>query len=106
MDLLYRNDEKDDFASYYDHDKFEVFNALSKRPGWSDKIDWGSALHERGEELCRLLSDSKTYVYLAGLEQIRDELDNVMAEVAGSNQRWYHWKEELEADNRWIELLY
>lgn len=106
LDLLYRNEEKDDFALYYDRDTFEAFDALSKRPGWTDKGDWEAALHARGEELCDLLSDPKTYVYLAGLEKIRDELDDVLAEVAGSNQTWFKWKADLEAEGRWIELLY
>lgn len=106
LDLLYRNDENDDFAQYYDRDTFEAFDALSKRPGWSDANDWGKAMHARGEELCKLLSDPKTYVYLAGLMKIRDELDEVLAEVAGSNATWYRWKAELESDGRWIELLY
>lgn len=106
LDLLYRNNEKDDFALYYDRDTFEAVNALSKRPGWSDTLDWGEVMHSRAEELCRLLPDPKTYVYVAGLEKIRDELDDVLAEIAGSNQTWFRWKSELEADNRWIELLY
>ena len=106
LDLLYRNEEKDDFALYYDRDTFEAFDALSKRPGWTDKADWGTALHARGQELCDLLSDPKTYVYLAGLEKIRDELDDVLAEVAGSNQTWFNWKADLQAEGRWIELLY
>ena len=63
-------------------------------------------MHARGEELCKLLSDPKTYVYLAGLMKIRDELDEVLAEVAGSNATWFRWKAELESDGRWIELLY
>jgi ferredoxin--NADP+ reductase len=106
LDLLYRNEQKDDFALYYDHDTFEAFDALSKRPGWSDDSDWGTAMHARGEELCKLLSNPKTYVYVAGLEKIRDELDDVLAEVVGSNQTWFHWKTVLEAEQRWIELLY
>lgn len=106
LDLLYRNEEKDDFAMYYDRDTFQAFDALSKRPGWSDASDWGTAMLARGEELSRLLSDPKTYVYVAGLEKIRDELDSVLAEVAGSNQRWFQLKAELEAEHRWIELLY
>ncbi len=106
LDLLYRNDEKDDFAMYYDRESFQVFDALSKRPGWSDASDWGAAMQSRAEELCELLSDPKTYVYVAGLEKIRDELDEVLADVAGSNQRWFHWKTELESEGRWIELLY
>jgi ferredoxin--NADP+ reductase len=106
LDLLYRNEEKDDFSLYYDRQTFEAFNALSKRPGWNDHADWGSALKERGQELCELLSDPKTYVYVAGLESIRDELDGVLSEIAGSNHTWFSWKADLEADGRWIELLY
>ncbi len=106
LELLYRNDEKDDFALYYDRDTFEAFDALSKHPGWSDESDWGTAMQERGEELCKLLSNPTTFVYIAGLEKIRDELDDVLAEIAGSNQTWFKWKADLEAENRWIELLY
>lgn len=106
LDLLYRNDELDDFALYYDRETFEAFDALSKRPGWTDKTDWGTALHQRGEELCKLLSDPSTYVYIAGLEKIRDELEDVLADVAGSEQKWLLWKSDLEAEGRWIELLY
>jgi ferredoxin--NADP+ reductase len=91
LDLLYRNEQKDDFALYYDHDTFEAIDALSKRPGWSDDSDWGTSMHARGEELCKLLSNPKTYVYVAGLEKIRNELDDVLAGVAGSIQTWFHW---------------
>jgi len=106
IDLLYRNDEKDDFALYYDRDTFEAINALSTRPGWSDQPDWGSTLRQHAEELSRLLSEPKTSVYLAGLEQILGELDDVLAEIAGSNQTWYDWKADLKAEGRWIELVY
>lgn len=34
-----------------------------------------------------LLSDPKTYVYLAGLAKIRDQLDKALAEIAGSKER-------------------
>lgn len=106
IDLLYRNQEIDDFTLYYDRGTFEAFDALSKRPGWSDVHDWGTAMRSRAEELCKALTSPKTYVYLAGLRQIRDELDQVLSEIAGSGQRWQHWKSELEAEHRWIELLY
>ncbi len=106
LDQLYRNDENDDLAYYYDHATFEAIDALSARPGWSDQLDWGTALHAHGKELCELLSDSRTYVYVAGVEKIRDELDDVLAQVAGSNQIWFEWKSDLQAEGRWIELLY
>ena len=106
LDLLYRNREADDFALYYDRETFEAFNALAQRPGWSDATDWGSAMHERSEELSRLLSEPGTYVYVAGLKKIIDELDLVLAEITGSNQTWFRWKNDLKAEGRWVELVY
>ena len=35
MDLLYMNDERNDFAQYYDKDTFEAVAVLSKRAHWS-----------------------------------------------------------------------
>ena len=106
LDLLYRNREVDDFALYYDRETFEAFNALSERPGWSETTDWAAAMHARGEELERWLSEPHTYVYVAGLERIIDELDLVLAEVAGSNRIWFRWKDDLKAEGRWVELVY
>ena len=106
LDLLYRNNELDDFALYYDRDTFEAINALSKRPGWSDTIDWASALEQRGEEFVQMLKDPHTFVYLAGLRTIRDELDRALEELVEPTESWSELKVELEADGRWIELLY
>ncbi|MHC4106472.1 MAG: ferredoxin reductase domain-containing protein [Planctomycetota bacterium] len=106
LDLLYMNDRKDDFAQYYDEQTFEAFQALSARPAWGDPIDWGATIAERGEELWGMLSDAKTYVYVAGLEKLRGELDAVFATVAGSEARWERRKAELTAGKRWVELLY
>ncbi|TWU31572.1 ferredoxin reductase domain-containing protein [Novipirellula artificiosorum] len=106
LDLLYRNDEKDDFSLYYDRDTFEAIDALSKRPGWSDASGWGHAMLDRAEELSSLLNDSKTYVYVAGVERIRDELDEVLSSVVGPHQNWAQRKAELQSEGRWTELLY
>jgi len=106
LDLLYMNDKQNDFAQYYDKETFEAVEALSQRPPWSGEIDWSSALESRGEEIWKLLADPHTCVYLAGLESIREELDAVFAKVAGSKERWARRKAELEAEERWIELLY
>ncbi len=106
LDLLYMNDKRNDFAQYYDEDTFEAISALSNRPHWSNAIDWGSVMESRGKELWGMLSDSQTYVYLAGLEVIRDELDVVFAKIAGSAEKWMRRKAEMEAGERWIELLY
>jgi ferredoxin--NADP+ reductase len=106
LELLYMNDEKNDFAQYYDRQTFEAFQALSPRPNWADPIAWDQAIAERGEELWKMLSDAKTYVYVAGLEKMRDELDAVFATLAGSKKKWQLRKAELIAGQRWVELLY
>ena len=100
------NDEKNDFAQYYDRDTFEAIAALSPRPEWSEAPDWGSAIESRGAELWRLMGNPSTYVYVAGLESIRERLDKVFAKIAGSEERWVRRKAELEAGGRWVELLY
>ncbi len=106
LDLLYMNDVRNDFAQYYDRDTFEAIAALSHRPHWSTAIDWNSVFDSRSEELWTVLLDSKTYVYLAGLAAIRHELDSEFARIAGCEETWASRKAELEADNRWVELLY
>ncbi len=106
LEMLYMNDEKDDFAQYYDRETFEAFKALSPRPEWGAPIAWGSALQERGEELWEMLGSPKTYVYVAGLEKMLDELDAVFCRLAGSKERWERRKAELAAGRRWVELVY
>jgi len=106
LDALYMNDEKDDLSQYFDRATFEAVAAVSKRPHWSAEIDWSGALESRGEELWRLLGEPKTYVYLAGLEAIRDKLDAVFTKIAGGEEKWARRKAELAAGGRWVELLY
>jgi ferredoxin--NADP+ reductase len=100
------NDERDDFAQYYDTETFQAFKALSPRPAWSAPIDWEGALARRGQELWKLLEQPNTYVYVAGLEKMRDELDEAFTEIAGSEDKWARRKAELVAGGRWVELLY
>lgn len=106
LELLYMNEERDDFAQYYDEETFRAFKALSPRPNWSDPIAWDQAIEERGEELWDLLGNSKTYVYVAGLEKSIAGLDSVLARLAGSKEKWQRRKAELAAGMRWVELIY
>jgi ferredoxin--NADP+ reductase len=106
IELLYMNDKRDDFAQYYDRDTFQAFKALSPRPSWAAPIDWDGALGERGEELWGLLTQPNTYVYVAGLEKMRGELDDAFTEIAGSEEKWGRRKAELTAGGRWVEVLY
>jgi ferredoxin--NADP+ reductase len=106
LELLYMNEERDDFSQYYDRETFEAFQALSRRPAWGEPIDWGSTIVERGEELWDMLADAKTYVYVAGLEAMHSELDAVFENLAGSEAKWERRKAELQAGLRWVELVY
>ena len=106
LEMLYMNDERDDFAQYYDRETFEAFRALSARPAWSDAPAWEQALEGRGAELWRLLGQAHTYVYVAGLEKMLGELDRVFVRLAGSPERWERRKAELAAGKRWVELVY
>ncbi len=106
LEMLYHNDERNDFTQYYDRDTFEAFRALSPRPGWDAPIAWDAAIRERGEELWSLLGDPRTTVYVAGLEKMLGELDEVFAEVAGGKEKWQRRKAELMAGQRWVELVY
>lgn len=106
LELLYMNDQKDDFAQYYDEETFEAFQALSPRPNWADPIGWDYAIRERSEELWEMLGDPKTRVYVAGLEKMLAELDTVFSHLAGSKETWQRRKAELMAGKRWVELVY
>ena len=106
LDVIYLNDEGGDFAQYYDAETFEAFQALSPRPHFGDEIAWGDTILKRGSELWKMLGDLKTYVYVAGLHETSEQLDRVFAQIAGSEARWQRRKAELQAGQRWVELLY
>jgi len=106
VDLLYRNEVRDDFSLYYDRETFEAIEALSNRPHWTDQVDWAAVIQPRADEIFRALAHPETHVYLAGLEPIRDELDREFARLFGDDEKWRRKKAELVAGGRWIELLY
>jgi len=106
LELLYMNDEKDDFSQYYDRGTFEAIRALSQRPHWDEPIAWDQAIGKRGEEIWKMLGDPKTYVYVAGLETLRPQLDAVFSRLAGGATQWARRRAELTAGGRWVEVLY
>ena len=106
LEMLYMNDQRDDFAEYVDKDTFEAFKALSPSPNWADPIAWDMAFAERGDEIWRMLGEPNTYVYIAGLAGHHGALDDVFISRAGSRGKWEARKAELIAARRWVELLY
>jgi ferredoxin--NADP+ reductase len=106
LELLYMNNQRDDFTNYLDEETFEAFKALSPRPNWADPIAWDLAIEDRADEILNLLSDDHTHVYVAGQKRIRDEMDALFARVCGSMAGWTKIKDELVEQGRWVELLY
>ena len=106
LELFYMNEYRDDFEQYYDEDTFEAFSALSPRPNWADPIAWDYCLEERSGEILEMLDDPSTHIYVAGLAEVRDELDDVFSRLIGSDERWQKRRAELVAGGRWTELLY
>ena len=100
------NNKRDDFTNYYDETTFEAFKALSPRPNWADPIAWDFAIEDRADEISKMLSDERTYVYVAGRQPIRDALDKLFSEMCESDVVWAKKKAELTDQGRWVELVY
>ena len=106
LDMLYMNDEQDDFSQYYDEETFAAFKAISPRPGWGDPIAIGEALEKRAEEVLSILTADKGHVYLAGREDMLETLEKVFSVLLGSEEQWQQLKQELQQARRWQELIY
>ncbi len=106
LELLYMNEEKDDFAQYYDEETFAAFKALSPRPHWADPVAMDYELERRSEEIVAMLENAHTRVYVAGREDILATLDRVFANLMGGEESWQRRKAELQAGKRWVELVY
>lgn len=106
LELLYMNSKRDDFSNYYDEETFKAFKALSPRPNWADPIAWDFAIEDRAEEIRSMLSDERTFVYIAGQRPIRDALDRLFGRICESDKVWQQTKEKLIEDGRWVELVY
>lgn len=106
LELLYLNDKDGDLTNYYDEETFKAFHALSPRPHWADPIDLDKALEARTDELKELLSQTNTYVYVAGYETIHDKLNKAFANILGSEEKWRLRKAELIAGRKWAEIIF
>jgi ferredoxin--NADP+ reductase len=106
LELLYMNDERDDFTNYYDRNTFNAFKALSPRPHWADPIAMDYAIEQRAEEIWTMLQQDSSYVYLAGKADLLHNLDAQFAGLAGDPERWQQHKQAMIDAGRWTELLY
>jgi ferredoxin--NADP+ reductase len=105
-DLLYMNDENKDLTQYYDEKTFKAIQAL--RAGiLSDEADaLGKGVEDNAAEIWKLMQESGTHVYLAGMKKISNSLDQAMGKVAGSADQWNMVKQRMIEERRWTELTY
>jgi len=106
LELLYLNDKDGDLTNYYDEGTFKAFHALSPRPAWGDPIALDKAIEDRAAEIVDMLAYSNTYVYVAGYEQVMENLDKAFSNILGSKEKWAKRKAELVAGGKWAEVIY
>ncbi|MEZ5276902.1 MAG: hypothetical protein R3F07_11030 [Opitutaceae bacterium] len=106
MDLLYMNDSNGDLSNYYDQATFKAFEALSPRPHANAPEEVESTIKANAKEVWELIEDPKTYTYVSGLTKLEEKLDKVLADLAGSPEKWAAKKKELIAAGRWSTLFY
>lgn len=106
IELAYMNDQNADLKYYYDQETFKAFQAVSPRPHFDVPVDLAGAIAQNGEEVWAMLQDPKTYVYVAGLRQIRTQLDEAMAKIVGSAEEYEQQKAKIVEEGRWAELIY
>ncbi|NLF24554.1 MAG: hypothetical protein GX589_02705 [Deltaproteobacteria bacterium] len=106
LEMAYMNDEKNDFANYYDEETFKAFQAVSPKPHMDAPIEIGRSLEENAKEVWELLSHNNTYVFLSGQHKLEGMLEKAFVKMAGSEENWQKRKAELKAGGRWSELLY
>lgn len=106
MDLLYRNQEHDDLAQYYDETTFRAFRGITTRPLASEADALAAATEAHADAIWQLIRMPDTYVYLAGLGAIAERFDQVMSGVAGSADAWALTRQRLRDEGRWSELIY
>ncbi len=106
LELLYLNEKDGDLTNYYDEETFNAFNALSSRPHWADLIPLDQVIESRAEEIVDMLSRSNTYIYVAGHNKVRENLDRAFSRILGSDKKWETRKAELIAGKKWVEIIY
>ncbi|MCB1772212.1 MAG: oxidoreductase [Gammaproteobacteria bacterium] len=106
MDLLYRNDEEDDLALYYDEPSFQAFRGVISKPLASEADTLAAATESHAASIWKLIQSPDTYVYLAGLGKIAERFDEIMRFAAGSDELWVMTRDRLKVAGRWSELIY
>jgi ferredoxin--NADP+ reductase len=106
IELAYMNDQNADLEYYMDQETFKAIQALSPRAHFDVPVDLEGAIAQNSDEVWTQLQDPKTYIYVAGLKQIRDLLDDALVKVVGSPEAYERQKRKMIDEGRWAELIY
>ncbi|KXX66580.1 ferredoxin-NADP reductase [Flammeovirga sp. SJP92] len=106
LEMLYMNEQNDDLTQYYDQATFKAFQAVTSHGQWSDTITLDATIESKAEEVLKLLNQNNTYIYVAGHEKIKENLDKAFAKILGSEEAWLVRKAELIAGQKWAEVIY
>ncbi len=106
IELAYMNDQNADLEYYYDEETFKAFQALSPRAHFDVPVDLEGAIAQNADEVWTQLQDPKTYVYVAGLKQIGELLDEALVKIVGSPEAYERQKAKMIDEGRWAELIY
>lgn len=106
IELAYMNDQNADLEYYYDEETFKAFQALSPRAHFDVPVDLESAIAQNADEVWTMLQDPKTHVYVAGLKQIRELLDEAMKNLVDPPEAYEQQQAKLIEEGRWAELIY
>lgn len=106
LEMVYMNDQNNDLTQYYDQTTFKAFQAVTSLGEWSDTIPLDTTIESKAEEVLSLLNYNNTYIYVAGHEKIKENLDKAFATILGSEEEWLVRKAELIAGHKWAEVIY
>jgi sulfite reductase alpha subunit-like flavoprotein len=106
LEMLYLNDENADLALYYDQPTFKAFTAVSPRPHFGEAPAVDQALQDHAAEVWSMLQDARTHLFVAGPQALLKQVESAMAVAAGSPGRWTALRLQMQADDRWHEVMY
>ena len=106
VELAYMNDANDDLKFYYDEATFQAFQALSPRAHADVPVDLEGAMAQNADEVWTQLQDPKTHVYVSGLKQVSELLDEALVKIVGSTAKYEQQKAKMKDEGRWAELIY
>jgi ferredoxin--NADP+ reductase len=106
LEMLYMNDERNDFINYFDQDTFRAFESVSPRPHLGSPVALEQSLVRHHREVWELLSDPQTHVIIAGVGRIAETLNSTFEGLAGTKGMWAEVKRGMVESRRWVELIY